>query len=146
MGWLYTVFDTSFCTEFITAGGDGGNTTRTAIIIVVPIAVSLLIAACVSYYLRKRLRKKPEHTIQSNLVFDKLGFPLKFYVSMNLIMVFSLIFIASDYEEDISTEDSLLYDFNQLQAATNNFSDRNKLGEGGFGAVYKVMKWIHEFS
>lgn len=132
---------------FISAGGDGGNTTRTAMIIVVPIAVSLLIAAaCVSYYLRKRLRKKPEHTIQSNLVFDKFGFPLMFYVSMNLIMAFSLIFIASDYEEDISTEDSLLYDFNQLQAATNNFSDRNKLGEGGFGAVYKVINWIHEFS
>lgn len=45
--------------------------------------------------------------------------------------------IIENYEEDISTEESLLYDFNQLQAATNNFSDSNKLGEGGFGVVYK---------
>ena len=25
-----------------------------------------------------------------------------------------------------------------IQAATNNFADQNKLGEGGFGPVYKV--------
>lgn len=26
-----------------------------------------------------------------------------------------------------------------LQAATNNFCDENKLGQGGFGPVYKVI-------
>ncbi|XP_031500412.1 G-type lectin S-receptor-like serine/threonine-protein kinase At1g11330 [Nymphaea colorata] len=30
-----------------------------------------------------------------------------------------------------------LIDFNTLRAATNDFSDANKLGEGGFGLVYK---------
>ncbi|XP_074270061.1 cysteine-rich receptor-like protein kinase 6 [Silene latifolia] len=33
--------------------------------------------------------------------------------------------------------DSLQYDFATLLNATNNFSDENKLGEGGFGGVYK---------
>ncbi|CAL9041446.1 unnamed protein product [Musa banksii] len=33
--------------------------------------------------------------------------------------------------------DSLLFDFETLKVATNNFSDANKLGEGGFGPVYK---------
>ncbi|XP_022720840.1 cysteine-rich receptor-like protein kinase 10 [Durio zibethinus] len=38
---------------------------------------------------------------------------------------------------DITTIESLQYDFSMIQVATNKFSDRNKLGEGGFGEVYK---------
>ncbi|KAK1557988.1 hypothetical protein Q3G72_035440 [Acer saccharum] len=38
---------------------------------------------------------------------------------------------------DITTVESLQFDFGTIQAATNNFSTNNKLGEGGFGEVYK---------
>ena len=31
-----------------------------------------------------------------------------------------------------------LFSFTSVSAATDNFSDANKLGEGGFGPVYKV--------
>jgi len=31
-----------------------------------------------------------------------------------------------------------LYDFSQIKEATGNFSSENKLGQGGFGPVYKV--------
>ena len=31
-----------------------------------------------------------------------------------------------------------LFSFKSVSAATDNFSDANKLGEGGFGPVYKV--------
>ena len=31
-------------------------------------------------------------------------------------------------------------DFEIIKVATNNFSDDNKLGQGGFGAIYKVIK------
>lgn len=42
--------------------------------------------------------------------------------------------------DDIGSAESLQYDFNTIRTATNNFSDENKLGQGGFGAVYKVIQ------
>ncbi|XP_058769623.1 cysteine-rich receptor-like protein kinase 10 [Vicia villosa] len=40
-------------------------------------------------------------------------------------------------EIDITTVESLRFDLNTLEEATNKFSEANKLGEGGFGEVYK---------
>ncbi|TVU06007.1 hypothetical protein EJB05_49194, partial [Eragrostis curvula] len=41
------------------------------------------------------------------------------------------------HPNDTESIDSLLLNISTLCAATGNFDDRNKLGEGGFGAVYK---------
>ncbi|KAK1280617.1 Cysteine-rich receptor-like protein kinase 10 [Acorus gramineus] len=38
---------------------------------------------------------------------------------------------------DTENTNSLLFDFDTLRVATDDFSDSNKLGEGGFGPVYK---------
>ncbi|KAL7244041.1 hypothetical protein ACSBR1_016295 [Camellia fascicularis] len=38
---------------------------------------------------------------------------------------------------EITIVESLLYDLGTVQAATNNFSEKNKIGQGGFGRVYK---------
>uniref|UniRef100_F6I3J4 Cysteine-rich receptor-like protein kinase 25 n=1 Tax=Vitis vinifera TaxID=29760 RepID=F6I3J4_VITVI len=46
---------------------------------------------------------------------------------------------GEDSQSMDSTMDSLLFDLKTLRAATNNFSDANKIGEGGFGAVYKGL-------
>ncbi|TVU20008.1 hypothetical protein EJB05_36194, partial [Eragrostis curvula] len=40
-------------------------------------------------------------------------------------------------DEEMGSPDSLRYDLNTLRAATDNFSEQNKLGQGGFGPVYK---------
>lgn len=45
-------------------------------------------------------------------------------------------------QDYLMTVESLQYDFTTLQYATNNFSDFLKIGEGGFGVVYKVRKPI----
>ncbi|XP_050367387.1 cysteine-rich receptor-like protein kinase 10 [Argentina anserina] len=42
-------------------------------------------------------------------------------------------------ENDISSAESLQFDFGTIEAATNSFSDDNKLGEGGFGEVFKGL-------
>jgi hypothetical protein len=43
-------------------------------------------------------------------------------------------------DEDQRKEDMELptFDLSTIANATDNFSSRNKLGEGGFGSVYKV--------
>ncbi|VAH11328.1 unnamed protein product [Triticum turgidum subsp. durum] len=40
-------------------------------------------------------------------------------------------------EEDNENVDSMLIDISTLRVATGDFADSNKLGDGGFGAVYK---------
>ena len=45
-------------------------------------------------------------------------------------------------DEEMRSSDSLLYDLGTLRAATDNFSEENKLGEGGFGPVYKVTNFM----
>lgn len=35
-----------------------------------------------------------------------------------------------------------LYTHKELRIATNDFSPTNKIGEGGFGSVYKVKKLL----
>ncbi|EHA8588330.1 Cysteine-rich receptor-like protein kinase 6 [Cocos nucifera] len=42
--------------------------------------------------------------------------------------------------EEIASAESILLDISTLRVATANFSERNKLGEGGFGAVYKGLR------
>lgn len=51
-----------------------------------------------------------------------------------------------DYSGETTNEDLELplFDFTTLVVATNNFSNANKLGQGGFGCVYKVKKKKHD--
>nr|VDD40185.1 unnamed protein product [Brassica oleracea] len=44
---------------------------------------------------------------------------------------------ADDEGDDITTAGSLQFDFKVIEAATDKFSICNKLGQGGFGKVYK---------
>ena len=40
----------------------------------------------------------------------------------------------------VKLQELLLFDFEKLATATNNFHQSNKLGQGGFGPVYKVPR------
>ena len=56
-------------------------------------------------------------------------------------LIFKL-FSDDDYEADnvMNSSETLQLKYDTLLAATNNFSEENKLGQGGFGPVYKVIK------
>ncbi|KAK4284430.1 hypothetical protein QN277_001263 [Acacia crassicarpa] len=44
---------------------------------------------------------------------------------------------ADQLDGEIKHSEIIQFDFDTIKLATNNFSDSNKLGQGGFGAVYK---------
>ncbi|KAL8228661.1 hypothetical protein R6Q57_013561 [Mikania cordata] len=98
------------------------NSNTTIVIIGVTATVSFVILALVFFCVFIRRKKKLEGQ-GSGLSFSRILFFLE----------------AHEYgdSDEISTPKSLQYSFGVIRAATNNFSDENKLGEGGFGAVYK---------
>nr|XP_027189283.1 cysteine-rich receptor-like protein kinase 10 isoform X1 [Cicer arietinum] len=54
---------------------------------------------------------------------------------------------SSIRREDLSDVDCLQFDFAAVEAATNCFSNKNKIGEGGFGVVYKgILPNGHEIA
>ena len=50
-----------------------------------------------------------------------------------------LIDLGEFKEEDEKGIDLPFYDLESIIAATDSFSDENKLGQGGYGPVYKVI-------
>jgi len=43
---------------------------------------------------------------------------------------------------EYTTLESLQFDLATIEAATNRFSNENKIGQGGFGEVYKVRNTL----
>ncbi|XP_042942328.1 cysteine-rich receptor-like protein kinase 25 isoform X2 [Carya illinoinensis] len=89
------------------ARGKEEISTLTIVIIVASIAVSLVIISVSYCFLRRRARKKKPNAL------------------------------PEENANEITTVESLQFDFTIIEDATNKFSDDNKLGGGGFGEVYK---------
>ncbi|XP_049352293.1 cysteine-rich receptor-like protein kinase 44 [Solanum verrucosum] len=87
--------------------GKADKTARTIIIIVVLAVTVVIFIVCIPVILMKRRKRK--------LVNKREGIR----------------------DGDTSSAESLKYEFSTIRAATDNFSNDNKLGQGGFGPVYK---------
>ncbi|CAD6342571.1 unnamed protein product [Miscanthus lutarioriparius] len=98
------------------AAGKGGRKRGIPVVIVavlLPSIAALNLVACLCYWKRQRPIEQA-----------KQKYPM-----------------YSAEAEDTETVDSMMMDVSTLRAATGDFDETNKLGEGGFGAVYKV--WEH---
>ncbi|KAK4588157.1 hypothetical protein RGQ29_019234 [Quercus rubra] len=97
--------------------GKDKSSTATIIAIVVPIAALVLVLVILSYCFLRRARKKTnaikrESSKKSNHILNYQA------------------------ASELATVESLQFDFGTIEAATNKFSDDNKISEGGFGKVY----------
>ncbi|XP_065877420.1 cysteine-rich receptor-like protein kinase 10 [Euphorbia lathyris] len=90
--------------------GSSGDMSTAAIIAIVAPSVSVLLFCMGCIFLRRRAKKN-----YNTLPGDASGV------------------------NEITTAGSLQVNLNTIQVATNNFSRDNKLGEGGFGEVYKGL-------
>ncbi|KAL1190773.1 putative cysteine-rich receptor-like protein kinase 23 [Cardamine amara subsp. amara] len=90
-------------------GGEGGKSSVIIIAVVVPIAVLVIIIIFVAVCCV--LAKKTKTIYETELLAVE--------------------------KDDITSAGSLQFDFKAIEAATDKFSETNKLGEGGFGQVYK---------
>ncbi|KAK7319584.1 hypothetical protein RJT34_04307 [Clitoria ternatea] len=106
------------------------NTAKVVGIIVCAAAFILLVLGiCILWKKRKLqwiLKGKSEHR----------GFPER---SQDLLMN-EVVFSSNREQSSERNLDDLelpLFDFNTITVATNNFSEEHKLGQGGFGSVYK---------
>uniref|UniRef100_A0A803LKU1 Uncharacterized protein n=1 Tax=Chenopodium quinoa TaxID=63459 RepID=A0A803LKU1_CHEQI len=87
--------------------GNGSNKGTIAVLIIVPIVVLIALAVGFTYLCQRRKRRKNIESLN-----------------------------GENYEESRGYM-SLQYGFDTIRVATDNFSDANKLGRGGFGIVYK---------
>ncbi|KAL3522078.1 hypothetical protein ACH5RR_014912 [Cinchona calisaya] len=89
--------------------GDGGISKQTIVAIVIPVAaVVAIVLFALAFCIARRSRKRYDVIVETTV-----------------------------RESEISMVESLQYNFNAIQAATNNFALGNKIGEGGFGPVYQ---------
>ncbi|XP_030968431.1 cysteine-rich receptor-like protein kinase 25 isoform X2 [Quercus lobata] len=99
--------------------GKGKISMVIAIIIGVTIAASVVLVVLLYCFQRRKERKKSNATNEKNS--GKSDGLLSFHADAS----------------EITNVESLQFDFETIEAATNKFSDDSIIGEGGFGKVYK---------
>ncbi|XP_030968418.1 cysteine-rich receptor-like protein kinase 10 [Quercus lobata] len=98
--------------------GKGKSSKVIAIVIAVTIASSVVLVILLYCFRRRRARMKSNDINEENS--QKSDSLLNYHAA-----------------SEITTVESLQFDFGTIEVATNKFSDDNKIGEGGFGKVYK---------
>ena len=51
--------------------------------------------------------------------------------------------MCKEVDDEFRSVESLQFDFSTIRVATDDFSEANKLEQGGFGVVYKVIVYYN---
>ncbi|KAL5578983.1 hypothetical protein UlMin_011425 [Ulmus minor] len=109
--------------RFYKSKGHKLKTWSIVVITFASLALATLICSCAVYLLQKKGSKQYEETSQSVM--------LHYSASATTIT-------RTNQDDPLASTDELpLMDLATIRAATDEFSDSNKLGQGGFGSVYK---------
>ena len=102
--------------------------------IVVPTAIVLFLVGC---FLFKRKTTKKYDTIQeqNGTMHEDIVFSI---IQLHILVFHKLIITDAFLFEPNTTVKTSQFDLATIETATNQFSVDNRLGEGGFGEVYKV--------
>ncbi|KAJ8622204.1 hypothetical protein MRB53_030733 [Persea americana] len=128
-GWfeLYSFFGGAGSPPPTSSTGTASNRKRNIILAIVPSVLALMLLSIIFVLpLRNRRKDKDKKGKENTTPIDADETPG---------VTFSEI---AEQESLARSLDPLQFDFGVIRAATNNFSIENKLGEGGFGPVYKV--------
>ncbi|KAF9625611.1 hypothetical protein IFM89_024384 [Coptis chinensis] len=108
------------------------NSSKRVVIIVVSTVTAVILTAAVIIFFGLRRRKIDRgqnlYTITHIFCSIKLVFCCLYKDDTQM----------RKHVDEISNVESLQFNFGTIRAATDNFSDANKLGQGGFGPVYKL--------
>ncbi|XP_076884143.1 receptor-like serine/threonine-protein kinase SD1-8 isoform X1 [Bidens hawaiensis] len=113
--------------------GISKNSSDNNVVKIVSIAVSTCVVLLILLILLYLWRKKMKRSVNSSI--DRKDERSHEFMMNGGIIVAS----KRDYSGETTTDDFdlPLFDFTTLVIATKNFSNANKLGQGGFGCVYK---------
>ncbi|KAG6670534.1 hypothetical protein I3843_Q057400 [Carya illinoinensis] len=120
---LYLRVDATTLAQYAKKNGLLQNRGKLAILVVSVAVMLLIVASIVYWFIMRKIKEKR----QNKYIFSDTSAATTFEES------------STRRELDGSTRNSDLqfFDLSKIVAATDNFSVSNKLGEGGFGSVYK---------
>ena len=104
-----------------------------------PVCVATVVF-CIGACLICRKAKKRNSYVRTDSGTEQFYTHLLISQSSILSTAFISLFCFVDYivREAIATSETFQFSLDEIRTATDNFAGNNKIGEGGFGEVYKV--------